>query len=547
VVSPALLEDLASALDSRQIDVGFKLLKQNRDQFTDFSPASPNSGVALGRLAEWIDVGFGGESLLDEALGGLSSEVSRTLPVSDYINIRLARAEVAMRREDLTQALEHLDFVLGIGPELNDKRLMAVANFWKARCLRKAGEYDWALEFAQSGRDLAIGAGLTPMASVIRILESWLLFQRGKSKEAVRVLQEAEAVLRETDDFISLGNIQSAYGRIARREGRYEHAMQYFDSAIEIFKRRPSLRGYLARSLTNLAKAKRLLALQLKRRMDAEREQNRSSRRGEYVKEGKAGQLERIRSLLHDALADLKQADEIYRNPLTHHGAGNVQIGFGEIYLDLGHLEEAYEAAQKAFELGSSNADYLLMCRARIAQAMWGNARFEEQIGDGEEPSRFAQFAYDSAHEAVTFAEHTQSRRILARANIWQGLVLVNGFFNNPEMARACADKAEEYLSTDRYGALWEDLKLLRTRILRGSKLDPNLRAWSQGVVGEKSLQQVVEEFEALVISKVWEREGRKVSRVAQRLLVSPKKVRRLLRRLGLLAESEAADATSGK
>jgi len=41
------------------------------------------------------------------------------------------------------------------------------------------------------------------------------------------------------------------------------------------------------------------------------------------------------------------------------------------------------------------------------------------------------------------------------------------------------------------------------------------------------------------VIPKVWMREGRKVSRVAQRLSVSPKKVRRILRNAGLLAAGE--------
>lgn len=78
---------------------------------------------------------------------------------------------------------------------------------------------------------------------------------------------------------------------------------------------------------------------------------------------------------------------------------------------------------------------------------------------------------------------------------------------------------------------------MLRERILHGGVEDPNLRAWSQGAVGDKSLQEVVGRFEELLIRKVWEHEGRKVSRVAQRLAVSPKKVRRVLRHLGMLVE----------
>jgi predicted ArsR family transcriptional regulator len=43
-----------------------------------------------------------------------------------------------------------------------------------------------------------------------------------------------------------------------------------------------------------------------------------------------------------------------------------------------------------------------------------------------------------------------------------------------------------------------------------------------------------VDRFADLIIPKVWEREGRKVSRVAKKLSISPKKVRRVLSRLGL-------------
>ena len=179
------------------------------------------------------------------------------------------------------------------------------------------------------------------------------------------------------------------------------------------------------------------------------------------------------------------------------------------------------------------------MCRARILQALVGNARFEEQIGESEDSTRYAQVAHDCATEAVELAKHTQSRRLLGRAHICQGLTLVNGFFNNPESARVCLDRAEAYLEQDRHDALWEEFLTLKTKILRAGTPDPNLRAWSEGAVGDKTLQEVLIEFEELLIPKVWEREDRKVSRVARRLSVSPKKVRRILRRLGLLSDSE--------
>lgn len=251
----------------------------------------------------------------------------------------------------------------------------------------------------------------------------------------------------------------------------------------------------------------------------------------------KAGQLERMHELLRNAQADLAQADPIYMRAQNHHGAGNVNVNLAQVYLDLGDLHRAEEKAAEAFELGSSKTDYLLMCRARIVQAMVANARFEDQIGETEDPSRFAQLAHDCAREAVDLAQHTESRRLTAQAYICQGTTLVNGFFNNTESARACCDRAEEFLDHDRHDALWEEVAILRAGILHSGIEDPNLRAWSQGVVGDKSLQKVVAEFEELLIRKVWEREDRKISRVAHRLAVSPKKVRRVLRHLGLLEE----------
>jgi tetratricopeptide (TPR) repeat protein len=538
-----LIERLTDAIDARRVGDGSTLLAGALPQFRALEPDAPGAGLAVGMLARWVDIGLNDEGALAEMLGRFKPERLLKLPLSEYVQVRLAQAGLCTLQENAPGALSHLDFILAIGNDLPDQKPVAIANFWKARTLRKAGEYDSALQFAQKARDLALAAGLPTLAAVVQTQESWLMFQKGSTKEAVRVLQEAEAALKDSDDFMTLGNVQSAYGRIARREGRYEHAIQYFEASLDLFRHRPSLEGHYARSLANIAKAKRLLAGDWRRRIDAdlERRQRSGAETSPAASAGKARELERMRQLLQEAQTELDEAEEIYQRFPSHHGSGNVQIGFSEIYLDLGQLDQADQAAAKAFELGMATTDYLLMCRARMAQAMVANARFEEQISETDEPGRFAQLACDCAREAVAFAEHTQSRRILARAYTWQGLVLMNGFFNSPELARSSADRAEAYLGSDRHGSLWNDLQTLRGKIVRETELDPNLRAWSQGVVDGKSLQTVVEEFEAFLVAKVWERESRKVSRVAQRLSVSPKKVRRLLRRLGLVSPQEEA------
>ncbi len=117
------------------------------------------------------------------------------------------------------------------------------------------------------------------MAAVMQVLESWLLFQQGKWKDAVRVSEVAETALRQTDDYVTLGNVQSFYGRMARREGRFDQApSEMFAGAIEHYRKRDPRHPNLARSLANMALAKRGIALQLQKRIDIDAQRAAGSR-----------------------------------------------------------------------------------------------------------------------------------------------------------------------------------------------------------------------------------------------------------------------------
>jgi hypothetical protein len=168
-------------------------------------------------------------------------------------------------------------------------------------------------------------------------------------------------------------------------------------------------------------------------------------------------------------------------------------------------------------------------------QATVENAKFEEQIEDKSDLTHRAQLAYDFAREAVECAKHTQNRRLQARAYVVQGVVLANDFFGDPHAASECCERAAALLKPGGQDYVWEDLQALRRRVLKAGTIDAVLRQWSQGIVGDKTFQQITEEFAAIVIPKVWKREGRKISRVAACLSISPKKVRRILSSAGLL------------
>jgi len=530
-ITPAFLDDLRDDLVFRRIGCGMQRLDAHRDLIEHFDAAAPNAVPFLSYLAQWVDVGYGDAELVRRLLACFPQSRRVRLTLSDYIHLRMVEGLLALSSEDADEAITHLQFVLELQADVENKELLAIANFWLGRCHRKKGEYDSALEHTIKGRDLALELGYPRMAAVMRVLESWLFFQKDKTREAVRILQNAESVLGETDDYLTLGNIYSAHGRMAQREARYEEATAHFQRAIDEFKKRDPQHRNLARSLANLAYNERLIAQQIARRIDAEMHRRRTAGQ----RNASVPSRERLEQVRASALEHLDQAAAIYAGHPHQRGAGTVHVNRGLVFLDAGEWDRAGAEAAKAFAHGEPKRDYILMARARLLQCIVENAKFDEEVEERTDPHHHAQAAQSFATEALEFARHTQNRRLLARAYIWCGLTLANEFFQNAEGAGECYDQAANALRSEPHDQLWEELQLLKSRISRSGNIDATLRAWSQGAVGNKTFQQMTEEFAEMIIPKVWEREGRKVSRVATRLSVSPKKVRRILKQSGLL------------
>jgi tetratricopeptide (TPR) repeat protein len=534
-ISDEFLAQLKDDLVCRRVAHGMARWEGHRHLLTSFDPGKKNAGMFAGYLAQWVDLGFERPALVKNIVARFSKAVRARLPLRDYLHLRMAEGMLAMAEESKDEAIRHIDFVLGLEQETDDKELVAIANFWKGRCLRMKGEYDQALASAVKGRNLALELGHPLMAAIMRVLESWLFFQKGDAKQAIDILQEAEAILNKTEDYLTLGNIHSSYGRIARRQGRYQHAIDSFTIAIALYKKRDPQHRNVARSLNNMAYVKRLIALQLRRKIDADAARRRkAAARGRASNgQGKPQYRNRFEQLRQEALAELDEAAVIYEQYENHHGLGSVNLNYGYLHLDNGDLELAEIAAKTAFSLAEAKRDYILMARARLLRCMIENARVEEGIGETTRPGNHARLAQDFAQEAVDLAKRTQNRRLLAHTYIWQGLTHCNRFFDDPHAARQCYDQVITLSKSDHADSAWEDLQALKAKVLRGGSVNPTLRAWSQGSVGDKTFQQISEEFAELIIPKVWEREGRKVSRVAARLSVSPKKVRRILSRVG--------------
>lgn len=529
-ISDELLTRLREDVVLRRIGTSIQWFEEQRDSLLFLDPGQENAAAFVRYFSQWVDIGYGDAAIVRELLSRFPKSKRATLPLCDYLQLELAEGMVASAEEETEKAIARFDLILALGEEaVADKQLLALAYFWKGRCKRKQGEYDSALANTKKGRELALELGYPRMAAVMQVLESWLCFQKERLAEAVAALQEAEAVLIETDDSVTLGNIQSGYGRIALREARYEQALDHFARAIELYRKRDPRHRNLARSLANMAYVKRLTAIRLAQKIDAAAKQRRKQPQSPAVA---MPSRERVEQLRAEVFSNLAQAEEIYRSLPHHRGWGTVHIERGLLYLDTGDIERAGSEADQAYQLGAEKKDNILTARARIVQSIIESAKYEE--GLDEDPTVHAQRALDYTRDALTFAKHTENRHLLARAYIFQGTVLTNDFFNNTEAARECCDRAEEYLTPGVHDHLWEEHQALKAKVLRGGGVDVMLRKWSQGVTDDQTFQQLTERFAEIIIPKVWEREGRKVSRVAARLSISPKKVRRILSRLGL-------------
>jgi len=541
-ISENFLTQLKEDVAWRRIESGLRRLHAQKVLFESCDSDQKNAAVLLGYLAQWVDIGFDRPALIGKLLSRFPAEGRERSSLVEYVHLRMAEGLVAMSQEDFATATQNFKVVLALEEEIRDKQVISIANFWMGRCLRRQGRYDDALGFVAKARDLALRLDYPKMAAVMQVLEGWIAFQEGKPEDAARILSEAEKELAETDDYLTRGNISSAYGRIARRLGNYDQALARFEQAIEDYGKRDPHNRNLARSFVNIAFVKRLLALQLGNKIDLQAARFRKKRArgtagGPFPKLQGRELLARFRE---EAFEHLAKARAIYERYDDHRGNGNVSITFGYLYLDNGELDRAASVAATAFSLGDEKKDSVLKSRARILQCAIECAKFEEQIDEETSEGRSSRLAVEFAREAVESARRTQNRRLTVKAHIALGLALCLDFADGIEEARQCADEASAMLDSANHDYVWRELQDLKRKLRGAGKVNPMLREWSEGIVGNKTFQQVSEEFAAVVIPKVWRREGCKVARVAARLSISPKKVRRILRDQGLLLTSDA-------
>lgn len=518
------LRRLNYALLHRNIPEGFALLEQMDKDFARLGTTDALASAYLLCLAQWVDMGYRSLALLDGPMKRVLKVQRSEMRVSEYVNLALVEAFSAFASEDAPRAISTLDSVLRMDPSVVDRSLVALAHYWKARAHRTQGEYELALQHIVVAKTIATQLKAPKMVGEMKIHESWVLFQRGQRKDAFRLLDEAESGLQQTGHVLALGNIESARGRFVRRSGEYVKALAHFSNAVAIYSERFPAHPNTARALVNAAYVKRLIALDLKHRLNAGR--------------AKAVQHAQYLAICQDALDLLGRASEIYDAHHHQAGMGSVYVNAGYLHLDSGDIDRAESEAAKAFTLGEQRDDHILMARARTLQSALQNERAEEQTEESPDASLHAVLAKTYAEEAVAIAKLTQNKRLLAGAYIAQSTAAASELFQDWETAKEFAALASGLLAKDDRDHLDRELRRIKARILRAAGIDETLRLWSEGIISHKTFQQVTEEFAEIVIPKVWLREGRKISKVAETLSMSPKKVRRILAKVSLAGKS---------
>lgn len=516
--SKTVLDQLEDAFIQGNVSRGFSLLDAYTPMLEQLHPDNSEAIRFLLLRAQWADLGHENVEQIAHYHALFTQLDIARMSLSDFLKLRLAEAFISLSMENLDECISNLDLILRVSSDVLCPQLRYIAHFWKARAHRKKGEYETSLLHIVTARTIAEDIAAAKLIAVVRIHESWLIFQKGERCRALQLLNDAEEQLRPTGHALSLGNIESARGRFVRRSGEYVAALRHFERAISIYSSIFSNHPNCARALVNAAYVKRLMALDMQKKM------HKGSAKGEVHS--------RYQRIIKEAIKLLEHAGKIYA--LHHHqsGTGSVLVNIGHLHLEGGDIDQASEEAEKAYTLGYERNDTILMARARILHAAAELARADEEIENILGMTQHTDMAVRYAEDAIELATHTQNKRLLAEAYILRGATAAADSNQDWQLAKTYVGKASELLSSDDRDHLLKELEALKLKILRSGNVNHSLKQWSEGEVANKTFQQIQEEFAEIVIPKVWINNGKNITRVARVLSISPKKVRRILRRV---------------
>lgn len=399
-----------------------------------------------------------------------------SLSLSDCVHLRLVAASLALHDEQYEVAADHYRFVWSVRDYIGDADLVAVAGEGLAKVYTRRCAYGLATEYVDDAIEVCERANRTEMASALCARKGWLLFKLNLCKRALEVLNEAEAGVETTGDWLSLANIKAGKARMERRHGSYTESLDLYDSAIAIYSEFGPRHRNLARAHRNRALVKSLIAA----KVEAARR-----RSGED-----AGASERVSWLRDGAAADLVKAAGLYSLHGSTRGRCAVLVTEAVASLNDDDVASAANKAGKAYWLGQRHGDRVMMARARVMQCRVVHAtKGRHEPDDSGEISRLPEWpdtALTYLDEAAEYAGSMENLNLRALIFIWRGLTLMTDHFRDLDEAEKCCNAAFKLLDPDSRDDTREQLRRLAGLLLAEGRETGPSRVETQSQASER-------------------------------------------------------------
>nr|QEO74546.1 TPR repeat-containing protein [uncultured bacterium] len=429
------------------------------------------------------------------------------LTMGELGRLLIAEGLLKFHDEDYDEAKALFDQVKDYADHIDDTELMTVSRYYLGRVLWRQIRYPEALELIRDAKELDSDSGHTTRVAAMELDEGWLLFLQGKVEEAQQVLHQARAVLEQTDAWVDLGNVLSFQGRIHRKSGEYDKALDCFAQAIDMYRRHHPIHRNVARAHRNRAFVYRVQARDLIAKPTSQHARP---------------QVEaEVRSLRAKAFAELGQAQKIYLalDAARHtYELGILHITRASIYSDADELDRAEAEAKAAYEYGEAKNNKVVMAEARVIQSKLALSR-----GGRDDARR----SLDLANEAIELANDlVHHRRLLARAHIRKGYALLDSTHDDSIGARTCWEQARARLVTEDRDYLRKSLDALDECIRSKGHSRSFLYQLTEAAIEGKTLKELATTFEETLIRFVYERCDRNIARAAKKLKTNERTVR---------------------
>lgn len=505
---------LAEAVRLRKIPQALKIIGENMDLLDTLTLRPDTSCLCLSKKAT---------HLLAYCAWGIDfhapylERVKRCLPhfrqlplgelkIGELGSLLIAEGLLKFHDEEYEDAKALFDQVKDYADRIEDIELMTVSRYYLGRVLWKQIHYPQALELIRDAKERDSDSGHTARVAAMELVEGWLLFLQGQIEEAQQVLHRSRAVLEQTDAWVDLGNVLSFQGRIYRKGGDYDKALDCFARAIDIYGRHDPIHRNVARAHRNRAFVYRLQARDLA---------------GKPTSKQARPQVEaEVRSLRAKAFAEIDQAEQIYlASEATRHTyeLGILHITRASIYSDADELDRAEEETKAAYGYGEAKNNKVVMAEARVIQSKLALGR-----GGRDDAQRSLELANQAIELANDLVHH---RRLLVRAYIRKGYALLDATYDDPSGARTCWEQARANLVTEDRDYLRNSLDTLDEKICSKGRSRSFLYQLTEHSM-EGTLKELTSTFQETVIRFVYERCDRNIARTAKKLKTYDRTVR---------------------